>query len=472
MPAALHHRAYTMVLPVVDSKRHDRRRTLHGNVSRIHYKNKNCFRDCFAFVLTSALVLNQLKLHPRRFGVKHVEQLSSLFDQKDPILRSDDQRRNNVERRIFYNIFVPRNNADQNSKPGFKSKRDYALGLVEEQLQYYGAASDFVRTTSIHYTLIGDINATEDVARICDEVTTEMSSIIDHCHLLQAVEHGDEGLTLESLYDYCGNHPQSQVTYLHNKGSFHPSLENTAMRRMLTKAVFSDACQAMPVDKCTVCAARFSPLPHIHMSGNMWTADCSYVNELIRPSEFSSKMEDMMNYSLALNDKSVFPMPHRTYFERPWDYGLERFSFEHWVGSHPKLKPCDVYPDSAYAYGFLNLNITATSIPPRVVICDSGGDCIDSTSSTASNTSSESGWKPILRRVPWIPLENFWNPSFNEWFCGRGRLAQYKFLYGMYPNADSFFWSYYEKPIKAPFKNFYSLFDRGCPIPIRKSDYL
>jgi hypothetical protein len=463
-----------MVLPVVDSRRHDRRRTLHDSISRIHYKNKNCFRVCFAFVFISALVLNQFKIP--RFGAKHSEQRSSLFDQKDSILPSDDQRRNNVERAIFYNIFVPQNIAGENSKPGFKSKRDYAMDLVEEQLQYYSAASDFVRTTSIYYTLIGDVNATKDVARICDEVTTRRSTDnvndLDRCHLLRSVEHGDEGMTLESLYDYCGNHPQSQVTYLHNKGSFHPSPENTAMRRMLTKSVFSDACQAMPIDKCTVCAARFSPLPHTHMSGNMWTADCSYVNKLIHPLQFSSKMDHMIKYSLALNDESVFPMPRRKYFDRPSDYGLKRFSFEYWVGSHPKLKPCDVYPDSAYAYGFLNLDTTATTIPPRVAVRDSSVDSIDSTSSSTSNTSSESGWKPILRRVPWIPLEIFWHWSFNEWFCGRGRLAQYKFLYGVYPDADSFLWSYYENPIKVPFKNFYSLMDRGCPIPIRKSDYL
>ena len=74
-------------------------------------------------------------------------------------------------------------------------------------------------------------------------------------------------------------------------------------------------------------------------------------------------MDEMVEHSLALKDDSVFPMPHRNYVDRPYDYGLKRFSFEHWVGSHPKLKPCDVYPDSTYAYGFYNLDTTATTSP-------------------------------------------------------------------------------------------------------------
>lgn len=466
-----------MVLPIVDSKRYDRRRivTLHDNFSRIYRTKRNFFRS-FTFVCIFALVLNLFQI--LRYGEKQNEHRRVLFDPTKSVLQIDDQRRNDVERAIFYNIFVPWNIANENTELRSKGEKDYALGVVEEQLRYYGDASDFVRTTSIHYTLIGDVNATDDVARICEKATKTRSEYDDNhrnnCHLLRSVEHGDEGLTLESLYGYCGDHPLSQVTYLHNKGSFHPSPENTAMRRMLSKAVFSDACQSMPTDKCTVCAARFSPLPHTHMSGNMWTADCSYINMLIHPLKFSSKMDEMIEHSLALKDDSVFPMPHRNYVDRPYDYGLKRFSFEHWVGSHPKLKPCDVYPDSTYAYGFYNLDTTATTSPvweksPAMAVDSDGGGT--STGSTSS-TSSDSGWKPILRRVPWIPLERFWHWSFNEWFCGRGRLAQYKFLYGVYPDPESFFWSYYETPVKAPFKNLYSLMDRGCPKPIQKSDYM
>jgi len=322
---------------------------------------------------------------------------------------------------------------------------------------------------SIHYTLIGDTNASDEVTRLCGGVATgsgtnDNINAANNCHLLRSVQNGDEGLTLESLYDYCGNHPRAQVTYLHNKGSFHPSAENSAMRRMCTKAVFSDSCQAMPVDECTICSARFAPLPHTHMTGNMWTADCSYVNKLIHPLKFGDRMSEMVRHSLALNDEDIFPLPSTTYYERPHEYGIDRYSFEYWVGSHPKMKPCDVFSDSNYLYGFAYLpeiDATETSVAPP------------SRSVRRSSTFTRSNpWIPTLQRVPWMPVEKFWNWSFNEWFCGRGRLAQYKFLYDMYPDADSFVWSYYGKPFKKPFKNFYSLLDRGCPVPVQKTDYI
>jgi len=213
------------------------------------------------------------------------------------------------------------------------------------------------------------------------------------------------------------------------------------------------------------------------MVGNMWTAECSYINNLIHQLQFSSKMDEMVDYSLSLKDEAVFPMPRPNFSERPYDYALKRFSFEHWVGSHPKLKPCDVFPDPAYKYGFLGLDTTTTTTTmttPRVSTTadNNGGYAGDGDAASTTSTRGDINWEPILRQVPWIPLDGFWHWSFTEWFCGRGRLAQYKFLYGMYPDADSFLWSYYDKPIKLPFKNLYSLFDRGCPVPIRKSDYL
>ena len=78
------------------------------------------------------------------------------------------------------------------------------------------------------------------------------------------------------------------VTYLHNKGLYHPSRENTALRRMLTTAIFSRLCQTISSSvtttdptttnttvtgttarppRCNVCAGQFTPLPHTHMTG-------------------------------------------------------------------------------------------------------------------------------------------------------------------------------------------------------------
>ena len=397
---------------------------------------------CCVLLFVTAAVLNTVRMF-RFVGIRN--RINNDNDNDIPMqiqtqqLNVDNGRRN-IERAIFYNIFIPKDD---------QSKKQYALQIVDEQLQYYNAASDFIRIdVPIYYTLIGDTNSTKDVEeRICAMAGP------NNCHLLRTTENGDEGLTLESLYDYCSRNHNSQVTYLHNKGSFHPSQQNTAMRRMMTKSIFSDECQLMSVDKCTVCAARFSPLPHTHMVGNTWTATCSYIKDLIHPLQFSKKMDEMIEYSLQIKDDAIFPMPHPKFATRPHDYGLKRFSFEYWVGSHPRLKPCDVFPDRAYKYGFLGLG---------------DGNANDND----SNSGSVSNWMPKLQQVPWISLDGFWHWSFTEWMCGRGRLSQYKFLYGMYPDTDSFIWIYYSKPLKVSFKNLYSLFDRGCPVPINKLDYL
>ncbi len=252
-----------------------------------------------------------------------------------------------IDRAIFYNIFIPPDG-------------DYALSVVAEQLGQYSNSKAGSRS-SINYMLIGNTDAAGDLYRICETHNTGT------CQLLQAVEQGDEVLTLEALYDYCQEHPLSLVTYLHNKGSFHPSPENTAFRNLLTKSVFSDECQDIPIDECTVCSSRFSPLPHTHFSGNMWTAHCSYIQKLIRPSLFTSKMHEMVDNSFAVNNETIFTKPHgmaqKPKYRYAANYGLRRYSSEYWVGSHPTLRPCDVFPDAEYLfYWFYRNGTTITNL--------------------------------------------------------------------------------------------------------------
>ena len=345
-----------------------------------------------------------------------------------------------LDRAIFYNIFIPQPPDDNDND---NERGDYALSVVEEQLGHYSSTTAGTRSSvTVNYMLIGNTGAAGDLQRICEKHN------IGACQLLQAVEQGDEVLTLEALYDYCQEHPLSLVTYLHNKGSFHPSPENTAIRKLLTKSVFSDECQDMPIDECSVCALRFSPLPFTHFTGNMWTAHCSYIQKLIRPSHFSSKMHEMVDYSFAVNNETVFPKPHKRAQKKSrfgLFYGLGRHSSEYWVGSHPTLKPCDVFPDPEYLVAWHYRNGTVIT-----------------------NQTNTDGWEPVRQKVPWmplqpevflqlqLPLDRFWT----EWFCGYGRLAQYKFLYGAYPDADSFIWKYYEKEYER------------CLKPIKKSEYL
>jgi hypothetical protein len=312
-----------------------------------------------------------------------------------------------TDRAIFYNIFIPDGENRQN-----------ALDIVIQQLARK-TTSRLIGLAPIYFTVIGN-NATDDIQKLCGP----------QCHLLRYAQEGDEGLTLESLFDYCTEHPDSLVTYLHDKGSFHPSDRNDRLRIMLTKAVFSDACQTISADQCNICSARFSPLPHFHMAGNMWTAHCSYVRKLIHPRTFADKMDDLMDHVLSKNDTTI-PKPTPFQIRQQYMVGLKRYALEHWLGSHPWLQPCDVYPNARYLIAYSNL--------PKPF----------------------EKWTPKLQQAPWLPFQKFKGMfGKGDWFCGPARLLEFEFLYGLRPQPNSFLWSYYAEEL------------RDCPIPLNLSDHL
>ncbi|KAL3903735.1 MAG: hypothetical protein SGILL_010335 [Bacillariaceae sp.] len=248
-------------------------------------------------------------------------------------------------------------------------------------------------------------NATEIIQQDCEEHGLK-------CQQMQYFETADEGSTLDSLFDYCLEHPTSIVTYLHDKGSYHSKPENDKMRFMTTKASVSDECQTMDPNQCNVCSARFSFLPHFHFPGNMWTAHCSYVKNLIRPSEFPERMQEMVDGVLK---QKLFDMEAINPNKKQHMVGVGRFAFEHWISSHPDVKPCDVY-DGQYRRSYAAL--------PKW----------------------NEPWKPHLQQAGWIPLESW--PRFDakgEWFCGKGRLYEFLHLYGKRPATDSFFYDQYSK---------------------------
>jgi len=168
-------------------------------------------------------------------------------------------------------------------------------------------------------------------------------------HITEMIQHhpvGGEDLTLHQLWDYCRVHPyhDTKVVYLHSKGSFHASMDNTNLRKFITRAALSEECANLP-DTCDVCSGRMSPLPHPHTSGNMWVARCDYVaklvNPTIRPEDGAAATgglagEREMNMMLSINN------PQR---------GWGRFFFEHWVHLHPSVRPCDIYPGRDFMWG-------------------------------------------------------------------------------------------------------------------------
>ena len=218
---------------------------------------------------------------------------------------------------VFFNVFRP------------QEASAVAQGIVSEQLRMLRASPGWPRVSSVEYVTIGDPSRIE----------------CDRCNHTAHHDEADEVVTLDKLHAYCkaavppdGSSSDLFVAYVHDKGSFHASAKNDWLRRMLMHAVSScisdqdehGHTSRLRNNECDVCSARFSPVPHFHTPGNMWVARCDYVAKLIGPQSFADAMERVHPGGSAEWSESCF--------------GLGRYAQEHWVHSHPKVRPCDVYP--------------------------------------------------------------------------------------------------------------------------------
>jgi hypothetical protein len=209
----------------------------------------------------------------------------------------------------------------------------------------------------VFYTLFVDQNANETEVKRVEAIVFEQLANLKPIHhpvfihsigktlpipnttLLHHHESANEEVTLLSLWRYCQNNTHSKVVYLHAKGSFHPSRQNERLRQFLTAGALSDECASLP-QSCNVCSSRFSPFPHPHTPGNMWLAQCDYVSKLINPMKIEDRMlevPNIINRPKNLHD-SVF--------------GIGRFASEHYIHSHWRVQPCDLYPQKTYIHGY------------------------------------------------------------------------------------------------------------------------
>ena len=208
---------------------------------------------------------------------------------------------------VFYNVFADSKGGDI----ALNRARDY----VREQMS--------LMKPTLHKVFVRSVGAQFKV---------------ENARLIRHDEQGDEVGTLKLLWDYCqkSENPNQKVVYIHNKGSFHPRKENDLLRQWLTRAALSEECSNMP-QNCNVCSWRFSPYPHPHNSGNMWTAKCKYIQKLMDPTLFELRMSQL------------YPRKGSNPF-----LGVGRFAAEHWVHSHPSVQPCDV-STSNYRWAYKHL---------------------------------------------------------------------------------------------------------------------
>lgn len=293
---------------------------------------------------------------------------------------------------IFYNIYI---GAD---------RKDVALQIVQDQLQQVNES--LLRNSVIYYSLVG-VNIPHSSKKFCFPGLT--------CRRLHYTPQGYEEVTLQPLHDYCTQHPHAHVTYLHDKGSMHGGPKNRNRRIIVGKAALSTPCVEMNGTQCNVCMAKFDRVPYWHTPGNMWTADCMYVRQLLPPRHIGrlrkSILDDLYdakhdNTSRAclrpeLNNKEPYTGDHQ-------ELALGRFNMEHWIFNHPHLKPCDVFEPSFGGFNPLSTPWTPTLIAP---------------SKKASHNAEITGNQK------------------NAWYRLPGRFYEWDQLYGIAePPADSFIW--------------------------------
>lgn len=278
-----------------------------------------------------------------------------------------------------------------------------------------------IENIPVFYTLFVDPDADEtETERVKDLVLDQLANLkpihhpvyvhsigkellIPNTTLLERHEHADERVTLESIWRYCQFNSNSKVIYLHSKGSFHPSKENDSLRSLLTKAALSDECASLP-SSCDICSARFSPWPHPHTPGNMWLARCDYVSKLINPIKFEERMFEIPKLKKRRNATKLFAT-----------VGIDRYACEHYIHSHWKVQPCDLYTNESYVHSY-------KGIPDHT---------------------DESDFQ--LKVAPRFPLEAYYPSSkrthwFNYFTNLAHRMEEYQVLYNETP--DSSFWGW------------------------------
>lgn len=280
---------------------------------------------------------------------------------------------------IFYNLFIPEDG------PGVtRTKR-----IVEDQLNQIDKSfatqslrivdtdgkvqPDNQRKILLYFNTIGaDQNAAspdggESVRQFLSAQCSQRALL--NCYHMEHFSAGKfEEVTLQRVWEYCGTATANDhvypsiVLYIHSKGSFHetkdPNYSQEAWRQNMMSAVTSDLC-LKPIQQtvnasrhgqhdhkqhCSVCGLLATSWPVLHFPGNMFAADCHYIQKLVPPIDFQRRLSEIaadimfMRLQGRLSPKSFLR-------DVDYNYGLGRFASEHWVGSHPSVTACDVSPE-------------------------------------------------------------------------------------------------------------------------------
>lgn len=317
---------------------------------------------------------------------------------------------------VFYNVYVPFDSAK-----AIANER-----ILEEQLaqvgQSYANLGSKSGTLTVFFTTIGRDMETDWISDLC-------SAKYDmNCVHIQHHRYGTETVTLSELHRYCSQHSSRSVVYLHNKGSLHPNTKGQdRWRQTMTAAATSELCLETAFDQhsCSSCGMLFQPLPTNHFPGNMWSAKCEYVNELLSPQEYHARRpvieEWIRNQTVAgvwSKYSGLFPLEaHYT--------GRDRYEAEHWIGSHPDIRPCDVSQSASLDYWL-----------------ESDRDYQEFLVSPAPRHNLTAEWKWHQYASHPEILTNSTQRK-RDFFLLRGILYRYFALYRVLPKENSWIWNWF-----------------------------
>jgi hypothetical protein len=344
----------------------------------------------------------------------HDNVISSIGHPNDPHI-SHPQKERKIA--IFYNTYV--------------NPKNTALGksIIKSQLKRINSSLSLDNST-IYYSRFGHLEEKWPMSTCLHNRSRDCIAITER-------EEGDETDTLQYLYEYCRNNIENRVVYMHTKGSFTNSNANKILNEVLMKAITSNECLLKMgtngID-CNTCSSQFDGTFAFY-HGNMWVADCDYVIKLIPPNEFEPRKSALMkkvlnsvkplgqkNSLLILDNNTSFKFDNRVKWqiERPSWVGTERYALEHWIGSHPFMKPCDVFSPKNGAPKFSYKNIASHKKALKVA-------------------------EPNIEFAPgdlnsWTRRKALLNPWFHSLDC---IVYQYKQLYSKEPPKSSWVYKYW-----------------------------
>jgi hypothetical protein len=321
---------------------------------------------------------------------------------------------------IFYNIYL--SDSDEET---------YARGvdIVKEQVEQIGSSTliqSQSTTTDLFYVSLG---APVDHSWLQDELCEPHKL---NCHRLQHYTTGYEEKTLAPLHSFCQQNPTKVVIYLHNKGSYHHMPEQDSWRWHMTEAVLDDQCWTNLVSpstddtlECDTCGLLFRTIPAEHYTGNIWMAKCSYIQHLHSPATLREKR----NTTITTFNQS-FPMIQYAYCPATESAtGSGRFLYEHWLGSNPSIKACDLSTtnmDTYWKADMVHRDVQvdfALNRAPRYKVW---------TTST-----------PVECRVNQWTVQSNWKARLSEATFLPGKLLRWCIEYGVLPVNSSWVWSHY-----------------------------